>query len=536
MDQLLSEFLREAEDLIDGLADDVRVLRGCLKDGWRRRELVAQIFRNAHTLKGASSSLEQTAIAEFTHEFESLLDSVRSGRLNLNASLLDVFEDSIASISEMLNAVAVGRRPLAPIALVDSIRELAQGAGNAHSPSPAIARAMSELPQEITSALSTNETHRVSEAISEGAGAYLIEVNFELATFDKQFRGLSATLKSFGEIISTQPDAGLSHSDQIAFRIVFATEKSAQEMAMTLERFVPLTIKELVGPSAKEVKNSVGSEDLDGGGDAAGASSLGRETTYVRVELSELKQVADTTRDLFRETMDVLDKAVPLQTLTDEDPSELRKRADQIREIFEDLEYRLSQLRTIPLARTLSRAVRAGAAAARSMGKDVDFQIEGGEIRIDGPLSDSMADPLLHLLRNAVDHGIESSTERQAKGKNTRGFVRIEARVHLDQLRLRVVDDGRGIDPEHVYRVARERGMLQNNNVISQQESFRIIFAPGFSTVASVTSTSGRGVGLDVVSRSVEKIGGKVLVHSEIGVGSMFELVLPLAGFTPPVK
>jgi chemotaxis protein histidine kinase CheA len=181
----------------------------------------------------------------------------------------------------------------------------------------------------------------------------------------------------------------------------------------------------------------------------------------------------------------------------------------------------------VAIAPALTRAVRVGAASARAVGKEVEFEMEGGDVRLDKSLAERVADPLLHLLRNAVDHGIEPAEERIRQGKPPEGRVRLEAVSEGSRVRLRIRDDGRGIDSARVRRTAIERGLIEPEHELTRQQSMRLIFRPGFSTAEVVSNMSGRGVGLDVVERAIEQVGGELRVESEQGRGTTFEMVLP---------
>jgi two-component system chemotaxis sensor kinase CheA len=182
-----------------------------------------------------------------------------------------------------------------------------------------------------------------------------------------------------------------------------------------------------------------------------------------------------------------------------------------------------------PLRSTLDRVARAGRAAARVAAKEVDFEIIGAEIRLDQLLGRTIANPLIQLVRNAVDHGIETATERTRAGKVQRGVVRIEAESDGTRSRLRVSDDGRGVDPVLVTAAAQRLGLLPNDAELSIEQSLRLIFRPGFTTLATVSELSGRGVGLDVVETAVEQLGGELRVSSKPGQGSTFEILLPVS-------
>jgi two-component system chemotaxis sensor kinase CheA len=182
----------------------------------------------------------------------------------------------------------------------------------------------------------------------------------------------------------------------------------------------------------------------------------------------------------------------------------------------------------VSIGRIFKRAERAGRATARLAGKDVSFQSAGQELRLDKVLADAIVLPLEHLARNAVDHGIESPAERLQLGKAPRGLVRFEALQEGSQTRIRVSDDGRGIDAALVSRAARDSQLIDPDAVLDVNQSLRIIFRPGFSTATDVSATSGRGVGLDVVETNVEQVGGKVLVSTVPGRGVTFEIRLPV--------
>jgi two-component system chemotaxis sensor kinase CheA len=205
----------------------------------------------------------------------------------------------------------------------------------------------------------------------------------------------------------------------------------------------------------------------------------------------------------------------------------LEEKSRAVRRRFFELEERLIGLRMVTLRASLLRAARAGRAAARAAGKRVEFEVAGGDARLDRSLAESVADPLLHLVRNAVDHGVETESERLAAGKAPEGRVRVEADSEGGLVVLRVSDDGRGVDVEAVGRAAAAAGLKTPGAALTEAHALRLIFRPGFSTAAEASLVSGRGVGLDVVERAVEDAGGEVRVRSQRGRGTTFELRLP---------
>jgi len=247
---------------------------------------------------------------------------------------------------------------------------------------------------------------------------------------------------------------------------------------------------------------------------------------HVRVPLEELDDLISAAHELFAETTAALDLA-SAGGAGEAVSAGLEERAPRIRRRFLELEERLIELRMVPVGATLERAARAGQAVARAAGKQIDFEIVGGDVRLDKSLAERVADPLLHLLRNAVDHGVETARGRRAAGKPARGRVRVEASTEGGHVALRVSDDGRGVDVERVARAARERGIVADETRVSEQQALRLIFRPGFTTAERTSEVSGRGVGLDVVERTVEQAGGELRVWSERGRGTTFEMRLP---------
>jgi two-component system chemotaxis sensor kinase CheA len=250
-------------------------------------------------------------------------------------------------------------------------------------------------------------------------------------------------------------------------------------------------------------------------------------SNFVRTDLDRLDRLISSTHELLRTTSNALELAMSAR-LPAPARQELEKLNDQIRARFMGVEHELINLRMVSFGPTLQRAMRAGQAAARLAAKEIDFEIVGGGLRLDKLLADAIADSLVHLVRNAVDHGIESGEERLQAGKNRRGTVRIEAVSEGSQSRVRVVDDGRGIDPLLISEAALRLGILRSDSALDIERSLRLIFRPGFTTLASASDISGRGVGLDVVETAIEQVGGELRVSSKPKLGTMFEIRLPV--------
>ncbi|MDT7604696.1 MAG: two-component system, chemotaxis family, sensor kinase CheA [Acidobacteriota bacterium] len=559
---LPQDFLAQAEELIDSLFADISELRRAASlTGQKRRALVDQTFRHAHTLKGSAATLPRLeAASHLAHELENLLDAVRASRLAADDAVLDACEDATEALSRLVEAAARGVEAPATSDVVARLRQLidhradvsAEADGSTADDSSA--DALASLPAEVAALLSARERQRLGEAITEGARAALIEVAFDLSDFDEKFNQLTDALRDSVEIVATLPGSETVEPARISLRLLGAASASPEELATLLAPFAARVVAlssgadapmrdaiqteaaatnaAVTGSSAAESDAATATDDESRGAweerEAAGAQSLPSATpASVRVPLEELDELVFAANELFDDAVRALD--VARTSSAKEGAARIDEVAPRLQQNFHALVERVMALRMRTLARMFERAARAARVAARRAGKRVEIEIEGGEARVERSAVDRLAEPLAHLLRNAVDHGIESPKERRAAGKPERGRVRIEARVEGSRVRVSVADDGRGIDAARVEGAARAQGLIGEGSGVSEAQALRLIFRPGFSTVASVSMSSGRGVGLDAVEHEIEQAGGEVRVRTRAGVGTTFELNLPLA-------
>ena len=559
-EHLLREFLADAGELTEGLYGDIAELRERRGDGPARRELVARLFRRVHTIKGTAAAAGLDAAGRIAHEFESVLDAVRSGAAPLEEEALGVFEEAAGAVAESLEAAARGTSWPEPEALVARLRRMAaagDGArreapfGGAAPPESSELPELPELPEEVTRSLSAHERQRLREALGEGARVYVVLAEFDLSDFDAQYRRLSESLRESGEVVATQPFVNAVGPDRVGFRIIYASaearatlEARAFAFGATLDPVGGVedgprdaAMAEPGGGNAHGETAGVAREQDAHGESAVAASSSASSAALsppapaaagaqgVRMSLEELDDLISAAHALFADTVGALDLALGADA--DGGRDELEARAREVRRRFFQLEERLIGLRMVTLRGALLRAARAGRAAAREAGKSVEFEVEGMGGRLERSLAEVVADPLLHLVRNAVDHGVEPEGERLAAGKSAAGCVRIEAETEGGLVVVRVSDDGRGVDTDAVARAAAAAGLVAPGALVTESQALRLIFRPGFSTAERASLVSGRGVGLDAVERAVEEAGGEVRVRSARGRGTTFEMRLP---------
>lgn len=513
MDQTQRDILAEIDELTKQIITDLESLRDKNTNGQTRRELIARIFRSVHTIKGSAASCDLDAVSRIAHEFEHLLVEVRAGRVAIDAAVLSAAEAAAQALVESGNVAASGRVRPSHDALFAQLQSAAQiNESGSLLDREAI---LDSVPFEIRQMLTEAEKQQLISIVAEGSPLFVVASSFDMGTFDAEFFRLKEELSRFGEIISTSPAVDDKQPDKIKFQILYASNADLPALFARNSDFSKVVLKEILNTAAEAIET-----------ESTAPASVSSRLQSVRTDLDKLDSIIAATHELFRNTSKTLTLAT--SNLSGSASDELQKLDHLVRTSFTNLEEKLISLRLVQLGPTLDRVARAGRAAARVAAKEIDFESVGSEIRLDKVLVETIANPLIQLVRNAVDHGIETATERAAAGKPSRGVVRIEAINDGSQSRLRVSDDGRGIDPQLISNAAKRLGLLQTDTDLNIEQSLRLIFRPGFTTLEAASELSGRGVGLDVVENSVEQLGGELRVSSTPGLGTTFEILLPV--------
>jgi len=507
VDQTDPEFLVEIEALVEHVFSDLDELRGGAPRR-TRRELIDRIFRRVHSVKGSAASCGLEAVSQIAHEFENLLGEIRAGRVLIDDSVLDMCESATEALSESLSSTAAGIVEPSRQSLFEKLHAAAQNNARASANNEAN---LNIIPLEIRESLTESAKHHLLSVLAEGSRLFVVAAAFDLGNFDAEFFRLKEKLCSCGDVIATSPAVDNEQPDRITFRLLFAGNADLTTLEAAVSDFAKVAI-----------------EEISANGDAVATVPLSASSlsNFVRTDLDQVDRLISSAHELLRTTSTTLALASSQATVPVSD--ELHKLNKQIRNSLISLEEQLINLRLVMLGPTLQRAARAGRAAARSDGKQINFEITGATIRVDKLLVEAIADPLIHLVRNAVSHGIQTADERSRAGKSPQGTVLIEAVSEGSQSRLRVTDDGRGVDPSVISAAAQKMGLITSDAQLDMEQSLRLIFRPGFTTVVSASDTSGRGVGLDVVETGVEQVGGELRVSSKPGYGTTFEIRLPV--------
>lgn len=580
MSQYLGIFLDEAREHLQAMNEGLLALETNPKDS----AVIERVFRAAHTLKGMSATMGFQAVAELTHAMENVLDKFRQKQLEVKPDSMDCLFRCLDVLEAFTNAVAAGQETsLDPTVLIKDLQGLASAGAKETNPakaakpakpaaaaSPAAEAAASGDVELSAPALSPTQ-EELAILVEARRNAYrLYQVNVEL---DEQCILKSAraylvirNLEDQGQILHVQPSVEELEEEKFAriFSLLYVTRLMSDEVlgvvrsvseisrvsvtAVAVEGMSPPEVSEAQAEAAAtatvetvagagtavaggpEEEKPAAPEREKGAAPAAGAvtapTTPGHQAVRqtVRVDIEKLDSLMNLVGEL------VINRSRLSQIGTQAKVAMLGETIEELARITTDLQGLVMKARMVPIDQVFNRFPRMVRDLARELGKEINLNIEGHETELDRTVVDEIGDPLVHLLRNAVDHGVEAPDVRRARGKNPVGEVRITARHEGNQVVVEVSDDGKGVDPAKVKAKAVERGVVTAEEAaqMSEQEANSLLFRSGFSTVEKVTDISGRGVGLDVVTNKIQSLNGTVELQSKPGAGSRFIIKLPL--------
>lgn len=495
----LGVFIEEAKEHIESLEENLVKLE---KEPYNQ-DLIQAIFRSFHTIKGSSGSMGFQQMTELAHLLENLLDRVRRGEVSVSSSLIDLLLQGVDFLKRMLEEITKkGQEP-------DWNME------------------------EIFSALQDFR----GEKEKDDSGEYWLTV--KLAS-DCSMKGVRAYLvisrlqDSGIEVVNTVPSLSDLEGENFgqSFDILVRTALPPEEVAKIVGSVAEIERVE-VKEGEEEEKNRIEEKEEKNTILPTGEQKITTNLKKtVRVDVERLDSLLNLVGELVIDRTrleDIIQRLKDYQELV-QFREILSDTTTHIGRVTNDLQMEIMKARMLPLAEVFNRFPRLIRDLARQSGKEIDFIIEGEETELDRSLLEEITDPLIHLLRNAVDHGIESREERINKGKPPQGKVILRAYQEENSVVIVVEDDGRGLDVEKIKDKVVGMGLVTPEEVskMSEREIVDFIFYPGFSTSDEVTEVSGRGVGMDVVKRNIERVNGQVRVESQLGVGTTFYLRLPL--------
>ena len=535
----LRVFLDEAEEQLQLMEEDIVRLE---KQG-DSAELLQEIFRAAHTLKGSSATLGHRKMAEVTHHMENVLDKLRKGKLAVSTALIDTLFACLDVLKACRDEIASGEARDVPTEAI--IGRLAALDGTpAAAPAQQTAAAVMAPAGAATGHPELNLAQAAALATARGNGKPVYNLRCELDPGSpmpsvRAFQALLC-LGDAGQIIASWPSQQEVEEDQVrgSLQALVASTQPMAQLAAALESVPELSIVSLApldgtAPTAAPAAAMAEPEDEPGagaGGETRQARSRGGHT--VRVDVGLLDALMNLVGELVIDRTRLAQIVTHLENSQEESElaQELGRTAGHVGRTTTELQEAIMRARMLPVESLFKKFPRLVRDAAQRLGKDVDFVVRGENTELDRSVIEEIGDPLMHMLRNAVDHGIEPPMERLKAGKSAQGTVILEASHEEDHIIIRVADDGKGIDPEKMRQAAVKKGILSAEAArrLSDQEAINLVFAPGFSTAEKVSDLSGRGVGMDVVHKNIEKLNGAVDIATTPGKGTDIRVKLPL--------
>jgi two-component system chemotaxis sensor kinase CheA len=540
-DKALAEFLSEAQEIVEGLNRDVLKLESDLKRDRRDPELINQIFRSAHSLKGLSGMFGAQKMADFAHHLETLLDGVRLGRVAPADAVIDVLFESVELFNRLI-AESSGGPKVTKKAVTALRKQLDAAMADAAEQSGDNPLEQVEIDPAILSVLTEYEEYRLIDNIRRGVGLYRVHAAFELMSFDEGLARLSAELKALGELITTLPSSQSSGEQGIDFDIIVGTNEPASVLGERVGgdgiQVHPIPRRAAgeaaAAAAAAAVPASAGSEAVAEapGDEPSGTMSLRSVSQTVRVDIDKLDVLMNAVGELVLVRTAVQNISEQLKTEMGFSglAVDLFKESRNFERKLDELQAGIMEVRMVPLGQNFDKLSRMVRKVSRAAGKEIELHIRGADTELDKLIVEELADPLMHVLRNAIDHGIEDPTERTAAGKPAAGQIELIAYQKGNHVVIEIADDGRGVDLERVKAKAAERELVDREHLaeMNDRDLLNLLFMPGFSTSEAVSELSGRGVGLDVVKTNIAELSGMIDVQAEPGRGTRFIITLPI--------
>jgi len=511
VDKLQKEFIAEAEEILDNLTSDLKALEE--SKGEPHPNLINKIFRGMHSLKGLAGMLKFSQISELSHSLENLLDKLRLGKVPCDKAFVDILYDGIGTLHQMISMVQTEGSDNFPIKeLIEKIHKFSSQEKKAEGTS--IFSSIS-LDEKTLKSLTEYEEHRLKENLISNKNLFSIEVSFPFDTFDVLLRKLDEKLSEGGEVISKLPSVS-DKPDRISFKLLYGTKDDYE------------TVISIVGEEGKVEDLRIKPQEKKEEEKATGFESMKSVSQSVRVDIAKLDSVMNIVGDLFLERGNLehfLDKIREISI-----PRVLFQEIFKVERNFyrkiNELQKGIIELRMVPIGQIYNKLTRAVRQLADDFKKEIELEFKGEDTELDKMMVEEITDPLIHIIRNAVDHGIEMPEQREKIGKPRKGKITIEAFQKGNSVAILVKDDGKGIDIDNLRKKGMQRG------IISEDAPFdailNLIFLPGFSTAEKVSQVSGRGVGLDVVKQNITNLNGTIFVTTKKNEGTTFEINLPI--------
>ncbi|MCG6170725.1 chemotaxis protein CheA [Anoxybacillus sp. LAT_35] len=534
MSQYLEVFIDESKEHLQTINEQLLELEKNPDDV----AIVNEIFRSAHTLKGMSATMGFEDLANLTHQMENVLDAIRNEKISVTPELLDVIFRAVDDLEAMVVSISEGgdgKRDVTEV--VAQLKQIEKGDVVA-------------VPQKSNSTYEQTydefEYTILKQSAEQGFHSYEVTIKLRSDCLLKAARVfmIFEVIEQIGEVIKSVPTVEMLEAEQFddQFVVTVVTKVSQDELqkrimkvseveevnvrSVDLRRSEPLVEQKEESKEEQKEETKTVEKTVEKKQEAQEEKTTGKQVSNktIRVNIERL----DVLMNLFEEL--VIDRGRLEQISRELNNPELHETVERMSRISGDLQNIILNMRMVPVETVFNRFPRMVRQLARDLGKKINLEIIGAETELDRTVIDEIGDPLVHLLRNAIDHGIETPDVRRAKGKPEEGTVKLKAYHSGNHVFIEIEDDGAGISREKVLKKAISKGIISEQNAanLTDKQVYELIFASGFSTADKVSDISGRGVGLDVVKNTIESLGGSVSIDSEEGVGSIFSIQLPL--------
>lgn len=506
MKELLDSFIVETREILDNLDQDLIILESKPQD----LELLNSIFRSFHTIKGTSSFMGFEQITTITHQAEDLLNKLRRSELKINTEIMDVLLEVYDWMKVLCGIIESGSNETVDYsATIEKLHRI-------NSPVAEQKPASNKASVKATKQKENHgaENHGAVDSILSNSSFGKGEGDFsddELAMLEQAFKEINQNFANADSPNESTP-TDISSEEAIAEPPILS-QKSDEPVVPA-----PITTKQL-----QEEKNPPPAAE-------AGTRVVADNT--IRVDVNRLEMLMDLSGELVLGRNRLAQITYDLAQVFENNDyvRELQETSSQINFITTELQSAIMKTRMVPIAKLFQKAPRMVRDLSKEFGKDIELVLRGEDTELDRSIIEELNDPLVHMIRNSCDHGVESPEVREKTGKNRKGTLILEAEHEGNHIVIKITDDGKGMDPAILKSKAIDKGVItqEQASLMSEREIFNLIFAPGFSTAEKVTNVSGRGVGMDVVRTNIQKLKGIIEIESTIGKGTTLTIKLPL--------
>ncbi|WP_047984864.1 chemotaxis protein CheA [Ornithinibacillus californiensis] len=538
--QYLDVFIDESNEHIEVLYKKILDLEKDPND----KSIIEEIFRAAHTLKGMSATMGYNDLATLTHTLENVFDAIRYDRVHVQSNMIDLLVETVDHLNTMVEDIAGGGNGSHDIQEVARKLEMFEK-GTANIKEEHVEdslEAESSNHSNVFTDLDEFELSILNESKERGFQNFEITVELREDCLLKGARVFMVfeVLEKLGEVIKSSPSVNDLEEENFdyTFSVILVSNQPKDEIAKKIQKVSEIDSVTVQHFSVKKYRESREIEDQiqtmqkdnatvsnnieDKSKEPDSAKSNQNKT--IRVNIEKL----DVLMNLFEEL--IIDRGSLEQISADLQNSDLMETVERMARVSSDLQNIILTMRMVPIDTVFSRFPRMVRKLARDLDKQVDIEIIGADTELDRTVIDEIGDPIVHLLRNAIDHGVETPEERLQKGKPEKGTIKLKAYHSGNHVFIEIADDGAGINKEKVLNKALNNGLLTEQDIeaLSEQQIYQLIMESGFSTADKISDISGRGVGLDVVKNTIESLGGSISIDSILGKGSVFSIQLPL--------